>query len=50
MYERKYINELQLYVSSFINKPTIEDIKLYLFLQYRKYDIEVSQRGSAQLL
>jgi len=46
MYERKYINQLQSYISNFINKPSLEDIKLYLFLQYRKYDIEVSQNDS----
>lgn len=45
-YERKYVNELKNYISSFINKPSLEDIKLYFFLQYRKYDIVIQQPDS----
>ena len=45
-YERKYTVELKKYVSNFINKPTLEDIKLFLFMQYRSIDVAIQSSPS----
>lgn len=49
-YERKYVNELKLYISSFITKPSLDDTKLFFFLRYRNYELAIGEQGTQPLL
>lgn len=42
-YERKYTNTLKKYLNNFISKPSLEEVKIFLFLQYRKFDFLLSK-------
>lgn len=42
-YERKYSEELKEFLTGFLNKPTLQEVKNFFFLRYRKYDFLIGK-------